>query len=189
MPERQGPKRTFDRSALLVALKELADRLADADVGAGIRVIGGAAVALTVDPERTATRDIDVVIYPPSAAGPVRIAVREMAAAAGWPDDWLNDAAKAYLPFAGSPRWSTLRQQGSVEISLAPTDLLLAMKLHAARGARDSGDIRTLLTACEVSSAQEAEEIYAIYYPGEDLKPRARLLLADCFPPTNQAQG
>ena len=76
-----------------------------------------------------------------------------------------------------------------MEISLAPADLLLAMKLHAARGTRDSGDIKTLLIACKISSAHEAEEIYAGYYPGEDLKLRARLLLADCFPPTDQAPG
>jgi hypothetical protein len=76
-----------------------------------------------------------------------------------------------------------------VEISLAPADLLLAMKLHAARGARDNGDIRTLLTACKISSAQAAEDIYVSYYPGEGLRSRARLLLADCFPPTDQAPG
>lgn len=102
MPDRPAPLRTFDRSALLAllaALEEFAGRLADHEIGAGIRVIGGAAIAR----------------------------------------------------------------------------------------ARDNGDIRTLLTACGVSSAYEAEEIFAGYYPGEDLKPRARLLLAHCFPSRDQA--
>jgi hypothetical protein len=189
VPERPAPVRTFDQTALLAALEELAQRLADGEIGASIHVVGGAAIALTVDSERTATRDIDVVITPQSAAAPVLAVVREIADAAGWPGDWLNDAARAYLPFAGDPRWGRLKRHGQVEISLAPADLLLAMKLYAARGARDSGDIRTLLTACAVSSAQKAEEIFAGYYPGEDLKPRARRLLADCFPTTDQAPG
>jgi hypothetical protein len=182
VPERKTPIRTFDRSALLAALEELARRLVDVDIGASIRIIGGAAIALTVNPTRTATRDIEVVITPQSAADPVLDVVREIATASGWPADWLTDAARAFLPFAGDPHWTTLRRQREVQISLAPADLLLAMKLNAARGARDSGDIRTLLTACGVRSVQEAEELFASYYPGEDLKPRARLLLRSCFP-------
>lgn len=104
-----------------------------------------------------------------------------MAHERGWNTDWLNDAVKAYLPFAGDPSWHELIHIDEVHISVAPADLLLAMKLHAARGARDNTDIRTLLVLCEIASADDAEGLYEAYYPGEALKPRAQAELDRFF--------
>ncbi len=64
---------------------------------------------------------------------------------------------------------------------MAPADLLLAMKLHAARGARDSSDFRVLLEATGTTSAGDAEALYERYHPGEDLKPRARAVVVRYF--------
>jgi hypothetical protein len=175
------PSRTFDADALRSALDELCERLVDAEVSAGICIVGGAAIALTVAPERIATHDIDVVIYPQSATAAVLHVVAEMAVARGWPNDWLSDAVRGFLPFAGDPGWTTVRAAGQVEIRMAPADLLLAMKLHAARGARDASDIRVLLQATGTTSAGDAEALYERYYPGEVLKPRARAVVAAYF--------
>lgn len=56
---------------------------------------------------------------------------------------------------------------------LAPADLLLAMKLNAARGRRDARDIEVLLGICEIGSLGEAEAVFERYYPGDCLKERA----------------
>lgn len=47
----------------------------------------------------------------------------------------------------------------------ASTDALLAMKLRAARG-KDTDDVAFLLQACEVTTVDEAAEIFEAYYPG-----------------------
>jgi hypothetical protein len=44
-------------------LRELARRLHESDTTAGIRIVGGAAIALMNDQRRT-TRDIDAALYP-----------------------------------------------------------------------------------------------------------------------------
>jgi hypothetical protein len=134
-----------------------------------------------VSPDRIATHDIDVVIYPQSATAAVLGVVSEMAVVRGWPNDWLSDAVRGFLPFAGDPGWTTVRAAGQVEIRMAPADLLLAMKLHAARGVRDSADIGALLEAVGMASAGEAEALYERFYPGEVLKPRARAVVAAYF--------
>ncbi len=113
-------------------------------------------------PERIATHDIDVVIYPQSATAAVLHAVAEMAVVRGWPNDWLSDAVRGFLPSAGDPGWTTVQ-------------------LHAARGARDASDIRVLLEATGTTSAGDAEAQYERYYPGEVLKPPARAVVAAYF--------
>jgi hypothetical protein len=173
--------RTFDADALQSALDELCERLAEANVSAGICIVGGAAIALTVSPDRIATHDIDVVVYPQAATQAVLDVVTDMASKRGWPSDWLSDAVRGFFPFAGAPEWVTLRTVGHVEIRIAPADLLLAMKLHAARGVRDNADVHALLDATGAISVEDAESLYGRYYPGEDLKPRARAVLVAHF--------
>lgn len=81
------PSRTLDAAALRSALDELCERLVDAQIAAGICIVGGAAIAMTVSPNRVATHDIDVVIYPQSATAAVLDVVAEMALRRGWPND------------------------------------------------------------------------------------------------------
>jgi hypothetical protein len=60
-------------------------------------------------------------------------------------------------------------EQGPVTISIASPQLLLAMKLYANRGTRDSADIEVLLALCEVTSVEEAQEIHERYHAQEVL--------------------
>jgi len=141
-------------------LRELVRRLQQSDLAAGIRVVGGAAIALMNDQRRT-TRDIDAALHP---ADVVKAAAADVALAQGLPVDWLNDAALAYIPPVGADDWIEVVREGSVTISIGSPQMLLAMKLYANRGRRDADDIDYLLGVCGVTTVQDAQEIYERYH-------------------------
>lgn len=120
-------------------LRELARRVSANRARVGIRVVGGAAIAL-LNADRRVTQDIDVLIHP---AGSVQDVVDEMAAEHGLRPDWLNDAVKAKTPFVGDDDWVELLREGDVSVFIASTPLLLAMKMSANRGVRDTDDIHS----------------------------------------------
>lgn len=151
---------TMSSAQVQSLLQELARRLDHAGVSAGVRVVGGAALAV-LDVGRRATSDVDAVVVPAGAAAEV---IRAMAVEHDLPSTWLNDAALAYIPPVGSEDWIEIYRCGQVSISIGSTPMLLAMKLFANRGIRDSDDIEFLLAACNVSCVQDAQEIYERYH-------------------------
>jgi hypothetical protein len=150
-------------------LEELAMRLDAAGVRAGIRVVGGAALAF-LDQGRRATSDVDAVIVPADAAATF---VAELGKERGLPDDWLNDAALAYVPLVGPEDWVEVFRHGHVSVSIGSVRMLLAMKLLANRGVRDSDDIGFLLSECGVESVTDAQAIYESYHAQEELSASA----------------
>jgi hypothetical protein len=151
-------------------LRELARRINESGQSAGIRVVGGAAIAL-INPARRITQDIDAVITPAGAWAEVS---QIMALERGLPSDWINDAVKAKLPFADLSDWQELLHEGDVTVFVAAPRMLLAMKLLANRGRRDTDDIHFLLDSCQVTSLDEAQEIYERYNHQEVLSVSAR---------------
>ena len=150
-------------------LEELAVRLDAAGIAVGIRVVGGAAVSI-LDNDRRSTSDIDAVIVPAGAAAEV---VAALGTERGLPANWLNDAALAYVPPVGPEDWIEILRTGEVSVSIGSVQMLLAMKLLANRGIRDSADIEFLLEACNVRSLEDAQTIYEKYHAQEVLSPSA----------------
>jgi hypothetical protein len=162
---------TFGRDDIVAALDELIDHLAATGTPAHIRVVGGAAVSIAFS-RAGVTTDIDAM-YGSSAE--VDAAVREIAHRHGWPDTWLNDNAKMYASaFVDDDDWVEYRARGTVVVRIAGPELLLAMKLLASRGRRDSADIDVLWAACAVTTIIEAEAIFHRFYPDHDMPERAR---------------
>ena len=83
---------------LLTALDE---ELGKRDVIGEVGICGGAVMCLVFQARR-ATKDIEAIFEP---AGEIRTAAKAVAARQGVPEDWLNDAAKAF--FHADPREKT----------------------------------------------------------------------------------
>lgn len=111
--------------------------------------------------DRRATSDIDAVLAP---AELILQSAAALAVERGLPLDWLNNAVTAFVPPVGPDVWVEVIHEGDVSVSIATPDLLLAMKLEANRGRRDSDDIEYLLGVCGVTSLGDAEEIYERFH-------------------------
>ena len=161
--------RTLTPALIRQLLEELASRAQEAGISARVLIVGGAAVSFH-DAHRRLTADVDAFILPDKALDHI---ADEMARAHDLPSDWINAGALAFLPPVGLEDWHVVIEQGHVTVSIASPQLLLAMKLDANRGTRDSADIEALLTLCDITSVEEAQEIYERYHAQEMLTPSA----------------
>lgn len=141
-----GASVTLTRDDIVSGLAELVTHLHDAGVSARVQLVGGAAIALTINADRVATRDVDGPLTP---VVEVLAAAEKVALTRGWPTDWLNDEAVQFLPagYGRQPEWTTIYQDSLVTIEAASAETLLAMKLHAAqrRRLREAEDLLVLL--------------------------------------------
>jgi len=164
---------TLTRDEIIDGIRDLITRLRDAGHTATIQIVGGAAIALTVDGDRQATVDVDGPITPLEE---VKAVARQIAGERDWPADWVNDKAKIFLPddMGRSPEWVTLYDEDGILVQTASPAMLLAMKLRAVerRGLRDMEDVAVLLAVIGVETADGAEELLNEFFPGEDLSPR-----------------
>lgn len=167
---RQDIRRLFD---LLDA------ELAAAGVTGELHLVGGAVMCLALD-ARDSTRDVDGYFQPTRS---IREAARRVAARAGVPDGWLNDAVKGFL----SPRgvFETYLELPNLRVFVAHPTYLLAMKCAALRLGEefhDLDDVRFLLRYLDVTTAEEALAIVTRYFDEHQLQPKTRLALADLLP-------
>lgn len=164
---------TLTRDDIIAGLREIIARLRDAGSTATMQIVGGAAIALTVDGDRPATVDVDGFITPLEDVEAVAV---QIARERGWPLDWVNDKAKIFLPdgMGRSMEWVTLYDQDGILIQAAAPAMLLAMKLRAVerRGLRDIDDVAVLLSATGIETADEAEQLLNEFFPGENLTPK-----------------
>jgi hypothetical protein len=152
------------------ALRDLVAELVVAGIEATVRVVGGAAVAQRVH-RPVLTDDIDALHH---TSPEFTEAVQRVAKARNWPDTWLNDGVKMFEShFDTDADWELRFTGTNVSVYIARPELLLAMKLLAGRGKRDSNDIDLLLDSCGVTSVAQAQAIFAQYYRVESIKPAA----------------
>jgi hypothetical protein len=165
----------LDRPTIVDAFGRLDAQLAARGVRADVFLVDGAVMHLAHQ-ARPSTKDVDGWFTEPQ---PVRAAAERVADELGLPDDWLNDAAKGFVPpHAGYERWQVLP---NLTISHIDTETLRAMKCAAARTDADVGDIRTLAGLLGLASSARVLAIVTRYFPEERLPVRARLLLEEMF--------
>ena len=163
------------RAQIIEALERLDRALGNRGVHAELYLVGGAVMCLALD-ARTSTKDVDGWF---TEARVVREAAAEVAAEMGLPADWLNDAAKAYVPEAAVfERW---RSFGHLDILVADDRTLLAMQCAAARTEEDSGDIRILAGRLGLTTAAAVLAVVTAFYPVERLSVRTQLLVEELF--------
>ena len=165
------------RERILELFEELSEELRFSRARVQVYVVGGAAMSLAFDRERT-TRDVDARI----ALGHHRLAlaVRAVGLRHGLPDTWLNEQATAWMPLANDARAQTLYESPYLTVTGASASHLLAMKLRGARE-KDREDVALLCKHLGLKSSEEAIRIYRQVFPGEHVKYRARALLERTF--------
>jgi hypothetical protein len=162
----------LERDTIEAALDALDSELAARAVRAELFLVG--AVMCLVHRARPSTLDVDGWF---TEAATVRDAARRVAEALDLPEDWLNDAAKGFVPAgAGFETWRTLSH---LTVATADDRTLFAMKCAAARTDQDADDIRFLATRLGVTSSSAALEVVTAYFPADRLPIRARLLLEE----------
>ena len=170
------------RAEVVDGLRDIVHRLRAARQPVTIQLVGGVAIALTVDGDRPPTRDVDATVTP---SAEFRKIAAEVGAARGWPDGWLDEGAGIFLPnqFGRGAQWVTLYDQNGVVIQAGDPTMLLAMKLVSVgrRPLRDADDVAVLLSATAVSTADEAEEILQAYFPGTACRPRSTRSWKHCW--------
>ena len=169
----------LDRNAIIIGLRDLVAELRNSGEVAGIRLVGGAALALCYF-DRGTTQDLDVLHVRPGSDDSVAAAAERVALKHGWDAKWLNfEVTKAdAVPTLGRVvEWETIYDEDGIVIQVASKQGMLAMKLRANRPGRDTRDIRLLLALCQVHTLEDAEELYEEFYPGDALVPRAEKIV------------
>lgn len=165
----------LSKEQIITALNALNSHMSSQHVHAQLHIIGGTVMCLVYD-ARPATQDVDAWF---NEASTVRKAAAIVADELGLPADWLNDAAKAFIPDkAKFELWQSLSH---LDIMVADARTLLAMKCAAARSKEDAGDIKFLAKQLGLHSSQEILDVVLAYYPIEQITIRVQLLLEELF--------
>jgi hypothetical protein len=170
--------RLLDRATLRRAFDLLAGKLAREGVVGEIHVFGGAAMVLAFD-SRAATRDVDALFTPD---GPVLKAAREVSEELDLPESWLNNQASAYVS-GRAGRGTPVYDHPNLRVLTTPAEHLLAMKVRAARAARDAEDLKLIFDSLGIGTVREVEGIVERFFPGEPLSARSRQLVEDLLTP------
>lgn len=153
----------------------LNEQLKHQQISAECFLIGGAVMCLAFH-ARPATKDVDGWFTEPQA---VRTAAKIVAQDLNLPEDWLNDAAKGFIPTNAG--FECFREYSHLKVSVADEHTLLAMKCAAARSQEDTNDIIFLCKRLGLKTANEVIAIVLHYYPIERLPIRTQLLLEEIF--------
>ena len=79
------------------------------------------------------------------------------------------------MPPVGGDDWVEILWEGDISVYVGSLRMLLAMKLYANRGRRGTEDIEFLLGACDVTSLEQAQEIFEEYHAQEVISDSAAL--------------
>ncbi len=170
---------TLGRADILALFEMLNTELAAATTEAEVYLVGGAVMCLALG-ARDATRDVDAWFKPTTA---VRHAAARVAARAGVPDQWLNDAVKGWL----SPRgeFDPYLERSHLRVFVAHPTYLLAMKCAAMRLGEefhDLDDVRFLLRYLNITTASGAMDIVLRFFDEAQIPAKTHLALAELLP-------
>jgi hypothetical protein len=128
-------------------------------------LVGGVVMALAFG-ARAATADVDADVHP---ADEVLHVAKMIAATRGLPENWLDNAARTFIPTFKERDWRPVLTVGGVQMLHADERAMLAMKVRASRGQRDQGDITYLCRACGIHEIAQAVEVFHEYFPDDRL--------------------
>jgi hypothetical protein len=157
----------------------LNDELGKSGTDGELFLVGGAVMCLAYA-ARPSTQDVDALFRP---ARQVREAAARVAARAGIPPDWINDAVKGFLSDRGT--FTPFLELDHLRVMVAQPEYLLAMKCLALRiGAEfhDEDDIRYLLRHLNVAGYDQAIELITRFYPLARIPQKTLYALGELLP-------
>ena len=170
------PAHSLTKSDIRRLFELLDGELAAEGAEGELYLVGGAVLCLALD-AREATRDVDAFFRPTRL---VREAAHRVAAKAGVPDDWLNDAVKGFLSPRGA--FEPYLELPHLKVFVAQPSYLFAMKCAALRLGEefhDLDDVRFLLRYLGLSTVDEALAVVTRYFDEKHLQPKTRLALEE----------
>lgn len=155
----------------------LDEELAKRDVVGEVGICGGAVMCLVFQARR-ATKDVDAIFEP---AGEIRAAAKAVGARLGVPEDWLNDAARAF--FHADPPREDLLDLPNLRVWAPTAGYMLAMKCIAARfDGHDLDDVKFLIEFLHLQKPDEVFRIVEGYYPKRMIPPKTQFLVEELLP-------
>ena len=166
----------LDASTIKTLLLELNDELGKHGEVGEVGLVGGAVMCLVYN-ARAATRDVDAVFKPTAV---IRKLARALASKHDLPDDWLNDAAKAYVQ--GEFKQESVLSLAHLRVWAPEPRYMLAMKCLAARwDTHDRSDVIFLIGKLGLTKAAEVFSIIEAYYPKRRILPKTQFLVEELF--------
>ena len=163
----------LDRATIVELLDRVADEATRRGVTISMFLVGGGAMALAYDAHRS-TRDLDAVFEPKSVVYEIAATVADESELDLAPD-WLNDAAKAFMP-GDDPDATTLYDAPGLAVRVASARYLFVMKAMAAREL-DEDDLRLLFTLAAFRNADDALDAVRQAYPTQLIKPAVQYMV------------
>jgi len=179
MPERRRPNAqpvvALDATIVKKLLTELGRRLHRRGIHVDLYIVGGAAIALSVD-ERRITADIDAIFSDPDL---VQHEAAALARKYHLPNNWLNNRAAMFLPGRDDPGAVRLEVDG-LTVSVASPQHVLAMKMATFRPGKDQDDLELLFQQLDIHTPDQAADIALSVYGSDTvvLPNRQELLLS-----------
>lgn len=175
---------TFSRDDIDTLLGALDAELLRRGARADLFLVGGAAIAVAYDSQRS-TRDLDAVFEPTTV---VREAVATVGRARDLPDDWLDDAVKGFLP-GPDPEARRHFEGAALNVDVASPRYLLALKLFASRVETDADDIAFLYRQVGFTTVEEGLDLVASTYRGRPIAARTQFLLEEIVAAMHEGGG
>ena len=175
----------FTRADLVDGLTDLGRAAVAVGKVVDLCLYGGSCLMLVSD-FRQSSQDVDAVAMTDQPF--VDRVTRTIAAARGWPEDWLNDGVRTFLSALVeapddhllSASYPSEREPG-LRIYVPTAEYMLAMKLMSLRidefsGGKDKDDIENLMTIVGIETKEALVSLASRYYP--EARVSAKLLLS-----------
>ncbi len=156
----------LNRQEVIDALTELGRQAEAEGLTLDLLLLGGGVMVLDLS-ARQSTHDIDAVALFSTRPVTVRRIAARLAAKNGWPDDWLNEAAKGFVVGETTP--SLIFTAPGIRVYRPAYNQLLAMKLCAWRDDVDIADAGLLLSKLTGSREEVWDAVRPHLLPGREL--------------------